>query len=221
MDSSFRVKKGTGSDARPASVKKPEKEEVLLVKSEPSYAKDEIQQFESDTSSEEGSTKNEPLLHAKAGKAVAKVEEGSDEDQKQETKDGVPVAKIEKIEPEVVKQEPLTAVRYKPFKIEPRKASRKPLTEWCDVLAADPDTTDVEAMEESEIEGILRLFDLNPKYGPFSGIARDMRWKRAQLTGKNPPLLVKRILDCFMERENTDIGSGILKKSSNWAVGLV
>lgn len=45
-----------------------------------------------------------------------------------------------------------------------------------------------------ELENELRLFDLDPKYGPFVGIQRMERWERAARLGLDPPERVREIL---------------------------
>lgn len=54
---------------------------------------------------------------------------------------------------------------------------------------------DVHALSKQQMEQILRLFDLNPAYGPFVGVDRLLRWQRAEQCGLSPPLLVKRVID--------------------------
>jgi hypothetical protein len=43
-------------------------------------------------------------------------------------------------------------------------------------------------------EDILRMFDLDVRYGPCVGISRLERWERAQALGLEPPLLVREVL---------------------------
>lgn len=44
------------------------------------------------------------------------------------------------------------------------------------------------ALTAEQLEGILRKFDLNPRFGPFVGIDRLDRWERAERFGLNPHL---------------------------------
>lgn len=55
--------------------------------------------------------------------------------------------------------------------------------------------THVEHLSDTDVEHVLRLFDLNPAFGPFVGIDREFRWARAERCGLQPPLIVKRIID--------------------------
>lgn len=54
---------------------------------------------------------------------------------------------------------------------------------------------EAEAMDPSAVEDTLRLFDLNPRYGPFVGMERLMRWRRAEKFGLQPPELVRILLE--------------------------
>ncbi|PKI83349.1 hypothetical protein MVES1_002506 [Malassezia vespertilionis] len=51
------------------------------------------------------------------------------------------------------------------------------------VMAHEP----IHAEHLNRIEQMLRVFDLNPKYGPCSGLTRLERWKRAEELGEEPP----------------------------------
>jgi DNA polymerase delta subunit 4 len=66
-------------------------------------------------------------------------------------------------------------------------------------------------MSEQELD-MLREFDLNPRYGPCTGVTRVERWKRAETLKLNPPpeiwnLLIK--LQC-MEKPNSKHNQSIL-----------
>mmetsp|Transcript_909 Transcript_909/g.1975 ORF Transcript_909/g.1975 Transcript_909/m.1975 type:complete len:130 (+) Transcript_909:1324-1713(+) len=62
----------------------------------------------------------------------------------------------------------------------------------------ESDTFDIS--EEQNLEKqeanfhMLRMFDLDPKYGPFVGITRMQRWTRAKLAGLDPPKEVHHLL---------------------------
>ena len=50
--------------------------------------------------------------------------------------------------------------------------------------------------DNQTLEDILRVkWDLNPKFGPFTGMNRLRRWERAQRFGLGPPQCVKDILE--------------------------
>ena len=51
----------------------------------------------------------------------------------------------------------------------------------------------VEAVDA--VERYLRIFDLDMQYGPCLGQTRLQRWIRADRLGKQPPILVKHILE--------------------------
>lgn len=51
------------------------------------------------------------------------------------------------------------------------------------------------ALTPEQSEDVLRMFDLNPRYGPFIGIDRIERWNRAQRFGLDPPTDVRQLLD--------------------------
>lgn len=67
--------------------------------------------------------------------------------------------------------------------------------DWDDVLAQDVSAVDVSKMSNAEKEDVLRLFDVNPRYGPFSGVDRLMRWERALTWGLNPPEIIRRVIE--------------------------
>lgn len=60
-------------------------------------------------------------------------------------------------------------------------------------LVPNPKTSP--SLTEEQVEDVLRLFDLNPRYGPFIGINRIERWHRASRFGLDPPPLVRQLLD--------------------------
>lgn len=80
------------------------------------------------------------------------------------------------------------------------------LQEWSDIVACDERTFDVCALSDEEIENALRLFDLNPKYGPFVGIDRAFRWQRAADCGLEPPTIIKLLIDTNCAVEMRDGG---------------
>ncbi len=51
-------------------------------------------------------------------------------------------------------------------------------------------------LDQSQVEAILKQFDLSYSYGPFVGVSRLRRWERAERFGLNPPKEVKEILTC-------------------------
>ncbi|PXF40309.1 DNA polymerase delta subunit 4 [Gracilariopsis chorda] len=67
--------------------------------------------------------------------------------------------------------------------------------DWHFIQSDDATRVDVHALSKDQLEHILRLFDLNPAYGPFVGVDRLLRWQRAEQCGLSPPLLVKRVID--------------------------
>lgn len=79
-------------------------------------------------------------------------------------------------------------------KPELRIAESKKRTSLNSKDAKDATSTFDETCNE-QIEDCLRLFDLNPRYGPFVGIDRMTRWNRAQKLGLNPPLNIKHMLE--------------------------
>ena len=58
------------------------------------------------------------------------------------------------------------------------------------------DVSDYSGLSSEQIEDELRLFDLDPRYGPFVGIDRLTRWNRAKKFGLEPPMHVKSLLEC-------------------------
>jgi DNA polymerase delta, subunit 4 len=48
--------------------------------------------------------------------------------------------------------------------------------------------------EKEQLEDELRMFDLDARYGPFVGVDRLARWKRAERMGLDPPEHVLHIL---------------------------
>eukprot|EP00171_Calliarthron_tuberculosum_P002795 IDg2795t1 len=49
-------------------------------------------------------------------------------------------------------------------------------------------------VSSTQVENILRLFDLDPRYGPFVGLTRIERWNRAERFGLAPPPEVRQLL---------------------------
>ena len=54
------------------------------------------------------------------------------------------------------------------------------------------DSTDAKPMPD---EGILRDFDLNPRYGPCCTLTRRERFERAQRLGLSPPSRIAQLID--------------------------
>mmetsp|Transcript_221 Transcript_221/g.575 ORF Transcript_221/g.575 Transcript_221/m.575 type:complete len:108 (+) Transcript_221:733-1056(+) len=55
-----------------------------------------------------------------------------------------------------------------------------------------------EREEELERQAhVLRMFDLDEKFGPFVGVSRDRRWRRAEKFGLNPPEEVSTEAHCL------------------------
>ncbi|SHO76829.1 Uncharacterized protein MSYG_1168 [Malassezia sympodialis ATCC 42132] len=61
----------------------------------------------------------------------------------------------------------------------------------CRTMGGEP----IHAEGTSRVEHILRVFDLNPAYGPCMGLTRLERWHRAQEIGESPPEPVRDILE--------------------------
>lgn len=57
---------------------------------------------------------------------------------------------------------------------------------------AKQETEELENLSPEQLEDELRLFDLNPAWGPFVGIDRISRWYRASRLDLGPP---QRVLD--------------------------
>lgn len=66
---------------------------------------------------------------------------------------------------------------------------------WDDVTDEQTQFLDLSKIADDDKEGILRLFDVNARYGPFAGIDRVKRLHRARSWGLNPPILVCRLLE--------------------------
>ncbi|KAI8384674.1 DNA polymerase delta, subunit 4-domain-containing protein [Radiomyces spectabilis] len=86
---------------------------------------------------------------------------------------------------------PFVKRRAKPMRNENRKKMkicflRKP--------KARPRPIAIHQEHLSEVDKLLRQFDLNYTYGPCVGLTRLERWERAQALGLNPPQSVKDIL---------------------------
>jgi len=52
------------------------------------------------------------------------------------------------------------------------------------------------------IERKLRIFDLNPRFGPFVGIKRIDRWKRAEDFKLNPPMAIWKLMQANPSAKN-------------------
>lgn len=48
--------------------------------------------------------------------------------------------------------------------------------------------------ERDVVERLLRSFDFTASFGPVAGLSRLQRWERAQRLGKNPPAIIREIL---------------------------
>jgi len=70
-------------------------------------------------------------------------------------------------------------------------------------MAAVGSLTD-SARGERKAKTILRVFDLTYEYGPCVGFTRMERWKRASKLGKNPPEIVRVILETGKEDKLDD-----------------
>jgi hypothetical protein len=53
----------------------------------------------------------------------------------------------------------------------------------------------VHSQDMNRIQHILRVFDLDPAYGPCLGMSRLERWERAEKLGDEPPMEIKEILE--------------------------
>jgi len=83
----------------------------------------------------------------------------------------------------------------KPVKSETLSTKIWKIEEWADIVSCDAESMDVSLLDDETIEDALRLFDLNPRYGPFSGIDRAFRWERAARCGLDPPPIIKALID--------------------------
>lgn len=109
--------------------------------------------------------------------------------------------------------EPST-VREPPAVPEPSAVSDRPavavpppkLEEWPDIASEAAGSIDVSELSGKQIEDVLRLFDLNPAYGPFVGIDRSKRWERAQQWGLQPPQIIYKILETREHVERREAG---------------
>lgn len=57
-----------------------------------------------------------------------------------------------------------------------------------------PASKSIHLDHENRIEQILRVFDLDPNYGPSIGLSRLERWQRAQDLDLDPPAEIRQIL---------------------------
>lgn len=57
-----------------------------------------------------------------------------------------------------------------------------------------PASKSIHIDHENRIEQILRVFDLDPNYGPSIGLTRLERWQRAQDLDLAPPAEIRQIL---------------------------
>lgn len=94
--------------------------------------------------------------------------------------------------------QPLTMESYcrveKPGKLGAKSKAAKDTTVSAEheSLAEHAREPEIESLSAEQLEDELRLFDLNPAWGPFVGIDRRQRWHRANRLNLNPP---KRVLD--------------------------
>ncbi|UZJ54079.1 hypothetical protein CBS101457_003399 [Exobasidium rhododendri] len=58
-----------------------------------------------------------------------------------------------------------------------------------------PKNAPIHSEHMNRIEHILRVFDLDPAYGPCLGMSRLERWERAEKLGDEPPSEIKEILE--------------------------
>lgn len=90
----------------------------------------------------------------------------------------------------------ITAKSEEQFK-EDSSASKKE-----ELSQPEEEEVDVSKLTDEQIEDILRTFDVNHTYGPFTGMDREFRWHRAKHWGLDPPAIVKRIFETreYIER---------------------
>lgn len=81
------------------------------------------------------------------------------------------------------------------------------LENWDDVVSEQADNMDLALLSKEQVEAALRLFDLNPAYGPFVGVDRKARWERACEWGLNPPDVIRRLLELDHAVDKRDCGS--------------
>ncbi|KAA8494347.1 DNA polymerase delta subunit 4 [Porphyridium purpureum] len=62
-------------------------------------------------------------------------------------------------------------------------------------VAQEPRPREAQGEDDEEERHRLRMFDLDPHYGPFVGVSRMERWKRAKTFGLEPPDDVLRIIE--------------------------
>eukprot|EP00177_Eucheuma_denticulatum_P003816 GFKZ01006897.1.p1 GENE.GFKZ01006897.1~~GFKZ01006897.1.p1 ORF type:complete len:134 (-),score=22.97 GFKZ01006897.1:1024-1425(-) len=87
----------------------------------------------------------------------------------------------------------------------PEKVSK--LEEWCDIVSEKARLVDISKLGKDEVEHVLRLFDFNSEYGPFTGITRLSRWERAEEWGLEPPKIIKEIIESELAVESRAEGS--------------
>eukprot|EP01016_Furgasonia_blochmanni_P021238 TRINITY_DN2352_c0_g1_i1.p1 TRINITY_DN2352_c0_g1~~TRINITY_DN2352_c0_g1_i1.p1 ORF type:complete len:176 (+),score=20.14 TRINITY_DN2352_c0_g1_i1:81-530(+) len=58
-------------------------------------------------------------------------------------------------------------------------------------------------LSEEEIDGLLRGFDLDPRFGPCIGMTRWDRYQRAKNLGLNPPLELEDIIEATQTNPQT------------------
>ena len=66
----------------------------------------------------------------------------------------------------------------------------------------------LDKMSATEVEKLLRGFDLDPTYGPCVGITRLERWERALVLEMEPPPLVKEVVECDVAALNQPLWHG-------------
>lgn len=63
--------------------------------------------------------------------------------------------------------------------------------------------------DKTKIDHILRLWDLDYKYGPCTGMTRLERWERANEFGLDPPSEVRNILLTRQAKEQEDLRENV------------
>jgi len=59
-----------------------------------------------------------------------------------------------------------------------------------------------------ECQKLLKKFDLDGRWGPCVGISRLARWERAKKLGKNPPMVIGKILSSDLAKNQSSIWEG-------------
>lgn len=72
------------------------------------------------------------------------------------------------------------------------------------VQASSGDANDVQLTQTEISQAIkcLKLFDLTTKFGPFVGLSRTARWRRAQQFGLDPPPEILKVLNDIRHQQS-------------------